>query len=490
MKKVKIFLLIIFLLSIPTFFRMVRPGIYSMQDFHYFRLFEFDKCIKALQIPCRWAPDAGLSYGEPLFNFYTQIPYHLVGLQLVDSLKITFILSLVLSGVTMFLLSRKLWKSDLAGLVSAVLYIYAPYRAVDVWVRGALPEAFSFIFFPLVILFFEKIIEGKSKRNYLWFSLSLSLTLLNHNLSLILFAPFLVIWIIYRIIEFRKWKIIPGLTISVLGSLLLSSFYILPVVFESKYIDLESTTKGYFDFRAHFDTIYQTLFSRFWGYGGSTWGPEDGLNLSVGLLQWMLPILLIVLSFLTKKKTVWRNLLVITAVGWFCLFMTHNKSAFLWEAIKPLRFMQFPWRFLGQAVFAFSLSVGAIPLIFNKSKAVMVSFLVIILVIALTITFFREDIWYNYTDSILTTGKIFEEQTRASIGDYWPQFGHKIPDKPSDGKYINYFPGWNYTPDKNGLITSEGAIFTDTPVRRIGNVVSLVSLVGLLFLYFKFKNEK
>src|SRR5258708_28332007 len=148
MRKVKIFLIIIFLLSIPTFAKMVRPGIYSMQDFHYFRLFEFDKCIKALQIPCRWAPDAGLSYGEPLFNFYTQVPYavgeiiHLIGFQLVDSLKITFILSLILSGISMFFLSRQIWKSELGGFFSALFYIYAPYRAVDVWVRLALPEPF------------------------------------------------------------------------------------------------------------------------------------------------------------------------------------------------------------------------------------------------------------------------------------------------------------------------------------------------------------
>src|SRR5258708_10147725 len=101
----------------------------------------------------------------------------------------------------------------------------------------------------------------------------------------------------------------------------------------------------------------------------------------------MVPIFLFTISFISKKKTVWRNLLVMTAVGWFCLFMTHNKSAFIWEFVKPLRFMQFPWRFLSQAVFAFSLSVGALPLVFNKKMATIFSFSLIIFAIALTCTF-------------------------------------------------------------------------------------------------------
>ena len=156
MKYLKIVLILI-LISIPAFFRMLKPGIFSMQDFHLFRLYEFDKCVRALQIPCRWAPDAGLGYGEPLFNFYPQLSYaigeifHLIGFSLIDSLKILFTLSIICSTAAMYFLAKHLWKSQWAGIVSAAIYIYAPYRAVDVWVRGALPEALSFVLFPLII---------------------------------------------------------------------------------------------------------------------------------------------------------------------------------------------------------------------------------------------------------------------------------------------------------------------------------------------------
>jgi hypothetical protein len=194
-------LILILTLAIPTFWRMLTPGIYSMQDYHFFRQLEFDKCVKMLQLPCRWAPDAGLGYGEPLFNFYGQLPYaigeiyHLLGGSIIDSVKFLFILSLLGSAVSMFFLSRRLWKNNFSALISSIVYLYAPYRAVDVWVRGALPEALSFILFPLILLSVEK-------KSLVWFSFLLSALILTHNLSLVMFLPILLVWIIYR----RFWK--------------------------------------------------------------------------------------------------------------------------------------------------------------------------------------------------------------------------------------------------------------------------------------------
>ncbi len=465
--------MVVVLISAPTFWRMLAPGIYSMQDFHLFRLYEFDKCVRSLQIPCRWAPDAGLGYGEPLFNFYGQVSYavgelmHVAGFSLIDSLKLAFIISIIASGVAMYFLARKIWKSDLAGFVSAVLYIYAPYRAVDVWVRGALPEAFGFVLFPLIILAIEE-------KNTVWFSFLSALLILTHNLSAFMFFPMILIWIIYR----KFWK---GIA-SGIFALAISAFYILPVIFESRFINLTSTIQGYFDFRAHFITFNQIFISRFWGYGGSTWGDGDGLSLSLGQIQWVLPLLALMLIFFKKKLKDYKEFLILLVLGFFFLFLTHNKSTFLWESLPFMAYIQFPWRFLGIATFCFAVSGGAIISIFEKGK-LWVALTIILVAIILNFSFFREDIWYKVNDSYFTSGAEWDRQRTASIGDFWPNFGHKIPNKPSDGRYINYFPGWvGATPDKNGLIPSEGVTFTDTPIRKVGNIISLVLLL-VLFIY-------
>lgn len=486
-------LIVLLLLTIPTFSLMLRYGIFSMQDFHYFRLFEFDKCIRSLQIPCRWAPDSGAGYGEPLFNFYGQLPYligeifHLLTISKIDSLKIVFILSLVGSAFSMFFLARKIWGNNLSAIVSSIVYLYAPYRAVDVWVRGALPEAVSFIFFPLIILEIEKYLEGKKKRNLLLFSLFTSLLILNHNLSVVLFLPFLIIWMVYRFLQIGKTKPFIYLGIAGVFSFLISAFYILPVIFESKFVDINSTTVGYFDWRAHFVTIKQLFISRFWGYGGSTWGDQDGLSLSVGQIQWIIPSITLLILFLKRKANKDNlNFLILIFIGAVCLFLTHNKSTIIWNVLPFMKYIQFPWRFLGVAVFSLGLSSGLIVKELKKHE-LLVSGLIILLTISFNFNFFRPDIWYSFSDHDLETGQQWDTSRFASIGDYWPNFGHKIPDKISDGKYINYFPGWNYQPDKNGLIPSQGAVFSNTPVRTIGNIVSLVAVGTWVVFFVKFK---
>lgn len=468
--KRNIFVVLLLILAIPTFYRMLPSGMYSTQDFHLFRLFEFSKCVQSRELPCRWAPDAGLGYGEPLFNFYGQFVYavgeifHLIGFSLINSIKILFILSLLGSGVAMYFLAKTIWKNNYSAIISSVVYLYAPYRAVDVWVRGALPEAFSFTLFPLILLSIEK-------KKLIWFSVLFSILILTHNLSAVMFLPVIVVWIVYR----RFWKAIIGGIIS----FLISAFYILPVIFESKFIDLGSTITGYFDFHNHFVTSYELFISNFWGYGASVWGPNDGLSLAIGYIQWILPVL--ILMVLVLKKKLFKNVefLILFLAGWFYIFLTHNKSTFIWEHSPFMAYIQFPWRFLGIVVFCFSLASGLIVDLFDKLKTWIV-LAVCALVIGLNLSFFRGDIWYKVDDSYYLTGAEWVRQRAASIQDFWPNFGHAIPSTPSDGKFINYFPGWiGVLPDVNGLIPKSGAYFTDTPVRRWGNIISLTSIIIL-----------
>jgi len=465
-------LLLVVLLVIPAFWKMLPYGIHSMQDFHLFRLYEFNSCVQRFEIPCRWAQDAGLGFGEPLFNFYGSGAYllgeafHLLGGSYVNSIKFLFILSIVGSGISMYFLSKELWKNNWGAILSSIIYVYAPYRAVDVWVRGALPEAFAFILLPLIILTIEK-------KNLFYFSLISFFLVITHNLSFVMFLPFLLMWLVYR----KWWKGFFGFVLSGL----LSSFYILPVIFESKFVNLESTTLGYFDFRAHFITIKQIFFDTSWGYGGSTWGPVDNMNLSVGILQWFIPAVIFVYLIVFKKAKKNITAVLLFGIGILYLLLTHNKSAFMWELLSFMKFIQFPWRFLGMAVFSFSLVAGVLfNLITKKLFLYSVFVFVIPYILYTTYSFFRPDIWYTVGDNHFLTGEEWDRQRTASIGDFWPQFGHPIPDKPSDGKYINYFPGWeSMSPMQNGLISVEGSKFKNTPIRIVGNIITLVSLLGI-----------
>lgn len=545
-----IILIVLFILIIPTFWRMLKPGIFSMHDFHEFRLLEYHKCIQDLQIPCRWSPDAALGYGQPLFNFYGQLPFaygeifHLFGFSILDSVKIAFASSFILAGFAMFFLSRQLWGNNLAGLLSALVYTYAPYRAVDVWVRGALPEAFAFIFFPLIIYFFNDFVLNKKNKSLILFSVFFASLILTHNLSALMFSVFLLVWGVYFLTKEKAWRILPKFIPSGILIFGLSAFYILPLVVESKLTTITQVTSGYYDFRLHFNTLSQMLISRFWGYGGSFWGDKDDLSLSVGHLQWILP-LLAALFILVKSN--WRknlNFFVLLGIGWFYLFLTHNKSIFLWEAIPPLQFVQFPWRFLGSAEFAFALSSGLVITFIKKENYRIIFFSVAIsILIILNFNFFFEDLWYKMSDKIYFSGLKYEYLTTSGIKDYYPKYGktfptHLAPQNPiiiqgvgsakliekksNNASYfmdiksakaeiqipIVYFPGWEATSLKGqveiypsgdlGLITAKVSpldqefklIFRDTPIRFVGNVVSFLSIILVLGWLLKTSKKK
>ena len=141
--------------------------------------------------------------------------------------------------------------------------------------------------------------------------------------------------------------------------------------------------------------------------------------------------------------------------------------------------------------FSFTLASGYLIGMFKNRMKIIIAVLTVLTAVILSVSFFREDKWLKINDNDLFTGDEWTNQKTASIGDYWPDFGHQIPNKPSDGKYINYFPGWvGAIPDNNGLIPSEGVVFTDTPIRKVGNMVSLIALILVIATILKNKRKK
>src|SRR5260221_9671287 len=134
--KTSVWILVLILLTIPTFWSLLRPGFFPMQDdLQAFRIFEMDKCFTDGQIPCRWVPDMGYQYGYPQFNFYSPGVFylgelfHLMGMQFIDVVKLLFVLGFILSSVTMFIFLRAIF-GKLPALVGSILYTYLPFKAV------------------------------------------------------------------------------------------------------------------------------------------------------------------------------------------------------------------------------------------------------------------------------------------------------------------------------------------------------------------------
>ena len=544
-----VFLLYIVFLTVKP---LLRSGYYPMHDdIQPIRLLELDKCVRDLQIPCRWVPDMGYGYGYPQFNYYAPMPYyvmeifHLIGFGILASIKIYLVLITILSIWGFYKLSAKFWQSDLAGFISALFYSLLPYRAVNLYVRGAVGEYTAQALIPLILLFSYSLIQGKKKINILYFSLSLAFLLLSHTISAVMFTLFLIVWLIfiYKLDKNPK-KLILSLKkiwLSLLGVATLTAFFILPALFERGFIHGDTLTSNYFDFRGHFLGIYQILFSNNWGYGSSLPGPNDQIMLGIGVMYWFTSLIAFIIGMILKKKRMF--LLFLNLLAWTALFLTHSKSAILWNNLPFMDYFQFPWRFNALAGIFFSLTVGyfAIISVSNYFKSVIIIFFTVILLIFYG-RFFRPDKWLNLTDNDKLSGKNWDLATTISINDYLPIYTNLSPakkalDKPevisgkvnfinvekgtnwqkwslfaSDNSVIQaqlfYFPNWKLYvdgkdtlidyKDHNGLITFNvqkgmhalDLRLTDTPIRTMGNVITLLGFPAFLFIYHKYKYEE
>ncbi|MCX6705301.1 MAG: hypothetical protein NT162_03120, partial [Candidatus Woesebacteria bacterium] len=237
------------------------------------------------------------------------------------------------------------------GLIASLLYTYIPYKAVEVYVRGALSEFWAQIFFPLILWAIYKLIKTGKIKYVIWFSVATAALATTHALMTMIFVPIAVIWAIYWLMD-EKWN---NLFKIIWGGLLgfgLSAFFILPVIFERKFAHVESMLSGYFDYRAHFVSLYKLFLSMEWGYGSSGF-PNEKLNLTLGIVQWVIGLCIPVLAMLKYRKHIKMSILaiIISAATLFSIFMIHMKSSFIWAKLPFLWYLQFPWRFLAISIF-------------------------------------------------------------------------------------------------------------------------------------------
>src|SRR3989344_736405 len=121
-------LFIILVISLIAARSLFAPGYFIMHDdLQMMRQLEMEKCFLDGQIPCRWVPDMGYGFGFPLFNYYPPLPYligevfRIFGFTFVFSAKLAFALSIIASGIAMYLLAKDFF-GRIGGMLSAIFY--------------------------------------------------------------------------------------------------------------------------------------------------------------------------------------------------------------------------------------------------------------------------------------------------------------------------------------------------------------------------------
>ncbi len=394
-------------------------------DQHIARLYLLDRAIHQGYFYPRWVDTLGFSFGYPLFNFYPPLIYyigevfHKVGFSLIWSVKLVIMAGFALSVSGMYLFLKKKLGPMFSG-VGATLYGYLSYHAILVYVRGAFAEFFSVALLPFVFLSLENFAAKKTLRSGALFAVCFALLILAHPLIAFPFLIFLGLYGLFFLVKDKqKIKLLAFLAGAILLGLSLAAFFWLPAMIERNYtqVDLLSTT-NLAAYGLHYVCPGQFIYSP-WGYGGSIPGCQDGLSFQLGKVYLGLLFLSIVGAvFYWFKKRKFDSTLqyygLYLFLMSFSLFMTTSFSAVIWDNLKFLAYLQFPWRFLTFAGFflsaaaAFSLHFLAQWLKKGQGKRIagVISIIIILVTIGTYQKYFKPQSYIVTTDQQKTS---FEE---------------------------------------------------------------------------------
>lgn len=452
MKIIKNLLPVIIVLIFSSFavLPFLHSGFFPMHDdTQVARVFEMAKSLSSGMFPVRWTMDLGYGFGYPIFNFYDPLPYYIggliemIGLNALLATKLMMVVGIMLSGVSMYLLAKEFW-GKAGGILSALFYMYAPYHALDIYVRGDVAEFWAFAFVPLVFLGFWKIYQKREWRYVVFSAITFALIVVSHNLTAMMISPFLILFAGYLLLKAKNYRVSLYFLLTFLIGILLSAFYWLPAVLEMQYTNVSSLITGGSNFRDHFVCLNQ-LWTSPWGYGGSTKGCVDGLSFMVGKYHIILALALFVfavaaLVFRKYFNDFSKDKLIIIFFAFLgflvSLFFTLQISQPIWELIRPMAFLQYPWRFILMAVFFASFISGAFFWIIEKLAkkqllTIIALVLLSILLVVVSVKFFVPQ-RYLQVDSNYYTNQFSLEWTTSKISDeYLPQ-NFKRPQNQND----------------------------------------------------------
>lgn len=533
MKKSKfwlILLILVALLPLGDFFKPGLPLTHDGQD-HVARIASFFQSLAEGNFVPRWAGDLNWLYGHPVLMFFYPFSsylgsfFHFFGVSFVDSTKIVFGLSFVLSGVFMFLWIKEIWGKR-SGFVAGIVYMFASYRFVDLYVRGAIGECWGFVWPPLICWFVLKFFRQKEWRFFIGISLATAALILSHNALSLMFLPIIFGYIIF--LGFKRCFLAVGLGFG------LSSFFWIPAFFEAKYTLRDIVTEGNI---MGFRSFSKLLWSK-WSFGGTA-----SLSAQIGVLQWLAVLLApyLIWRFRRKKDNVWFFLLFLFVCFWLVIFMMLPVSKIVYLKISLLQKFQFAWRFLSLAVFPPAIFAGAF-IYFLKERFKLVG-LLFVLLMALFLNkgywqakgfLMKDDLFYtqNYPGSTNDTGESSPIWSTRAMYQF-PKASFEVIEGEAEIKQVErkttrhiyqimvkeevrivdntlYFPGWEVLIDNDlveiefqdptyrGLMTFYVPVgehevvvrFGETKLRKLANLISVLSLLGLFLSYFMIKFKR
>lgn len=535
-------LAIVFPLILPFF----APGMIDTFDgyLHQYRIAAFHTSVLQGVIPPRWSSFLVYGWGTPIFSFNWSLPYWMAepflfaGFSLSGAHKAVIMSSVILLYASTFYLYF-IWLGVWSGLAGATMMTWGLYYMYTLYTTGALGTLVGVIFWPILFLSIIYASRQKSRNAVVLGSIAVFGTMLSHQILFLMILPVYISFVFVMNRFYKHRHIVPISMYSLCIGLSLSAFFWLPAIAEKSYINISTTEMSYLS--NFIDPWVLFLQPKLYEVSGTYWWQQLYGKEFTGIGWPVYVVIGLTLAYLIHKKRIYqakKNVEVIMMVLFLVflivsLLCTTSYTIFLWRVVPLLTSFIYPVRFYMLALFCAS-TLSAL-YVYRAKNPVISSIGIVCLTIVLNMygipqvsqrlvvpdaTYFDGNSTSDMAGEFLPTvtskdhmsGK--EPWKRVPIVRISEGFAEIEAIKKSvagvsfvvhatEISHIvinqHYFPGWVvYNNNKSSpiTITQSGemqitvekgrheisAVFTNTPIRTIGNSISVLSVVLLFML--------
>lgn len=296
----------------------------------------------------------------PPISTYAMLVLKFFTFNYTNALKMLVMLSVIISGIAMYILIKEITNSKKTALIGAIFYMAAPYRLTDIYIRMAIGEILAFAFIPIIFLGLYNLFE-KDGRKYWCITIGAVGLLLSHNISTLLTIIIVAIYVLYNIKKLKDFNILKKILINILFICLIVSFFYVPLLetkMSANYSAFEYGKMGTTEsVKQNSVYLFQLLFGKMQTGGTYMLKDPDNINkdmcLTLGLFL-VIPLLFtpFIYKNIEKKK---RRLYLLTLFTGIILTICVT-PIFPWEKMPNIVAMiQHPFRLMLIITFLFSI---------------------------------------------------------------------------------------------------------------------------------------
>lgn len=313
----------------------------------YLRVDQYDAEILAGHWP-QLLPDVVRGGGHAFPRFYPPLAqvaavavYHAAP-DVVLASHLSMLFGVLLSAATMYVLLRALTGQALPAVLGALVYCLSPYRATQLYVRGAFAEGWAMAWYPLIMLGLWR--WGREGRLPAWWPLAVAAAILSHTAASLWALPLL--GVVALLAAAARPSIAPwrALGTSAATSLGLAAFSLLPVAWY-----LSGVRARHPDWMAATPEAI--------GSAAAIWRHSEAMGVAEAIIA--AGAIVLIWSGRASRGGAIARLAGWSLLGQVALIAMSSAPGPVWALVpQPWRYVQFGWRLLGPATFLAALGLS------------------------------------------------------------------------------------------------------------------------------------